>query len=160
LNRADLVRHQRDDGDGVAVQRGELDFVTCRVPMHEHDCADVAGVQTVLRQVARKNHVIQFFDHWSKRLGEAEAGAAEDSRRHSRFIPQHEQFIPAQFRERDGSPVRIEELHVERFRRVNLDDRADLAGDKALSRLVLKESHDIEQFDRRILHENFISRSR
>ena len=86
--------------------------------------------------------------------------AAEDSRCQSRFIPQHEQFIPAQFRERDGPPVRVKKLHLERFRRVNFDDCADLAGHKAFSRLVLKESHDIEQFDRRILHGNFISRNR
>jgi hypothetical protein len=37
-----LVGHQCDDGDGVAAQFGELDFVACCVAMHEYDRADVA----------------------------------------------------------------------------------------------------------------------
>jgi hypothetical protein len=48
----------RRPGEGRAA-----DVEACRVPMDEHDRSDVAGTQTVLRQVARKNHVIQFFDH-------------------------------------------------------------------------------------------------
>ena len=78
----------------------------------------------------------------------------------SRLIAQHEQLVPAQFCERDGSPVGIKKLHVERFRRMNLDNRADLPGNKTGVWLVLKDCHNIEQLDRCIPHGNFISRNR
>lgn len=65
------------------------------------------------------------------------------SRGQSRFVSQHQQFVTAQFRERDGSPIRIEKLHLERIRRVNFDNRPNLSGNKSFFRLVLKESNDI-----------------
>ena len=43
---------------------------------------------------------------------------------------------------------------------MHLDNRADLTGHKPGVWLVLKDSHDIQQFDRCFLHGKFISRNR
>ena len=82
--------------------------------------------------------------------------ATEPSCHQRGLIPQHQQFMSAPFRKRDGSHARIKKLHVERIWRVNFDDRADLARGKPLFWLVLKECHDIEQFYRPGLHADTI----
>lgn len=82
------------------------------------------------------------------------------SRGNCRLVAQHEQFIAAQFGKRDGPTVRIEKFHFKSVRCMNLDNRTNLTGHKPSVWLVLKDSHDIQQFDRPFLHANFISRNR
>jgi hypothetical protein len=63
LNRTNLMGHQRDDRNRLAVQGSEFNFIARRAAMRQHHRADVARAQPVFGQVARENHVIQFFDH-------------------------------------------------------------------------------------------------
>jgi hypothetical protein len=65
---ARLFGGQRNDGEGFAVQRHELDLVA-RKAMHQHHRAEVAPLQAVLRQVSVSTTVSRCFCYFGSALG-------------------------------------------------------------------------------------------
>jgi hypothetical protein len=69
---------------------------------------------------------------------------------------QHQQFRAFQFRQSRRFAAGIEKFHLEDIGREHFHDRADLSGDQAFRRFVFQQGYDIQQFDGRILHYDFI----
>ena len=63
LHGAHLLGPQRCHGNRFAVERYELDFVSLALFMHQHDRPDVAGCETVFREIARQHRYVEFIDH-------------------------------------------------------------------------------------------------
>lgn len=63
-DRSYVIAGNRDYGNGLPVQRYELQFVAAGW-MHEDDCADVAAFQPVIREVAFKNRAFMFAKFFS-----------------------------------------------------------------------------------------------
>ena len=87
-------------------------------------------------------------------------GGQKKSNRHRCFVTQEQEFIPAEFAQRNRAPVGVEKLHLEHIGRQHLDDGADLARNQALGGLVVQQGDHIEQFDRPVLHGGFIARNK
>ena len=62
-NLPDLIRQQRDDGEGFAGKSHEFNGAALAALVNEHDRADVVLGQAMLRQVGRQHHAVEFFDH-------------------------------------------------------------------------------------------------
>ena len=55
------------DGEGVARERHELDFVGFAIAMDVHNGANIAGFQAIGRKISGQDHTIVFVDvHSSK----------------------------------------------------------------------------------------------
>ena len=65
----DLVRPKRGNGDRLAIQCHELDFVASSFPMHEHDSADVSGRKLLLPQITREHDLVRFRESELARSG-------------------------------------------------------------------------------------------
>ncbi len=63
MRRTNLIRHQCQYSNRIAVQGSKLHFVTFFPAMDQHRGADVTGAEAVLREIARENYIVQFFDH-------------------------------------------------------------------------------------------------
>ena len=75
-NLADLIRQQRDNGDGFAGKGHEFDGAAFATFVNEHDRADVVLGQAMFRQVGRQYHAVEFFDHNQISNGYAVANVA------------------------------------------------------------------------------------
>jgi len=75
-NLPDLIRQQRDDGEGFAGKRHEFDRAAFAAFVNEHDRANVVLGQAMLRQVGRQYHAVEFFDHNQISNGYAVANVA------------------------------------------------------------------------------------
>jgi hypothetical protein len=85
--------------------------------------------------------------------------AKPGSSSHHRLAPQHEHFLAAQLDESDGPAGTVEEFHLERIRRMYFHYRTDLPGHQPGFGLVLKNRHNVQEFDWRFLHAGFIPRN-
>jgi hypothetical protein len=65
LNLPNLIRQQRDHGDGFAGKGHEFDRAAFATLVNEYDRADVVLGQAMLRQVGRQPHTVEFFNHWN-----------------------------------------------------------------------------------------------
>jgi hypothetical protein len=63
LRGAHLLGPQCCHCNRFAVERHELDFVSLALVMHQHDRPDVAGCETVFREIARQHRYVEFIDH-------------------------------------------------------------------------------------------------
>ena len=75
-------------------------------------------------------------------------------------MPQNQQLGTFQFCQRHRLAVGIEKFHLEHARSKDVNNRADLPGDQTFRRLVVKQRHDIQQFDRCVLHTVFMAQNR
>ena len=62
-NLPNLIGEQRDDGESFASEGHEFDGAAFAALVNEHDRADVVPCQTMLRQVGRQYHAVEFFNH-------------------------------------------------------------------------------------------------
>ena len=62
-NLPDLIRQQRDNGNGVSRQRHEFHRAALAAFVNEHDGANVVLGQTVFGQVGRQHYAVEFFYH-------------------------------------------------------------------------------------------------
>jgi hypothetical protein len=62
-NLPNLIRQQRNDGNGMSRQRHEFHRATLAAFVNQHDRADVVPGQAMLRQVGRQHHAVEFFNH-------------------------------------------------------------------------------------------------
>ena len=60
----DLVCPKRGNGDRLAIQCHELDFVSSSFAMNEHDGADVSVRKFLLRQITREHDSVKFTNHF------------------------------------------------------------------------------------------------
>ena len=66
-DRAALTGQDRGDGEGVARERHELDFVSFAIAMDVHNGADIAGFQAISRKTSGQDNTIVFVNaHSSK----------------------------------------------------------------------------------------------
>ena len=66
-DRAALTGQDRGDGEGVARERHELDFVGFTTAVDMHNGADIAGFQAIGRKISGQDHTIVFVNvHSSK----------------------------------------------------------------------------------------------
>jgi len=66
-DRAALTGQDRGDGEGVARERHELDFVSFAIAMDVHNGAYIAGFQAISRKTSGQDHTIVFVNvHSSK----------------------------------------------------------------------------------------------
>jgi hypothetical protein len=66
-DRAALTGQDRGDGEGVARERHELDFIGFAIAMDVHNGADIAGFQAISRKTSGQDNAIVFADiHFSK----------------------------------------------------------------------------------------------
>ena len=64
---AALTGQDRGDGEGVARERHELDFVGFTTAVDVHNGADIAGFQPIGREISGQDHTIVFVNvHSSK----------------------------------------------------------------------------------------------
>ena len=61
-NLPNLMRRQRDDGNGVACQRHKLHRASLAAFVNEHYGTNVAPRQAMLRQVGHQHCTVEFFD--------------------------------------------------------------------------------------------------
>jgi len=81
-NLANLLGGERQDRDRLSIQRSKLELIALAVPVDQHDRADVASHEAMLRQVAIKNYDVQFTNHVDSLLsGCAVANRGTDSLR-------------------------------------------------------------------------------
>src|SRR5437763_377926 len=54
---------ERRDGDGFSIERGELDFESRAIAVHEHHRAHISALKSMLRKIAFEDYIVQFADH-------------------------------------------------------------------------------------------------
>jgi hypothetical protein len=66
-NWAALTGQDRGDGEGVARERHELDFIGFAIAMDVYNGANIAGFQAISRKIGGQDHTIVFVNvHSSK----------------------------------------------------------------------------------------------
>jgi hypothetical protein len=76
---ADLLSGECRNGDGLSIERGELDFVAATLVMYEDNGANVASGKTMGRQIALQNNLVELIDHGVRLSGCAVANLGTDS---------------------------------------------------------------------------------
>ena len=66
-DRAAFPGRDRGDGEGIARQRHELDFVGLAMAMDVYDGADIAGFQAIGRKISGQHHTVVFANFHSSK---------------------------------------------------------------------------------------------
>lgn len=76
------------------------------------------------------------------------------------FVAQEEKLVSTKFSQRNRAPGGIQKFHLEHAGRMHLDHRPNLTGHQPISGLFVQQGNDIQEFDRSVLHGDFIARNR